>query len=178
MRSGLVLVGMLFLSCAIQKGGTLCQHPVKVIDLAGLDGCGLLLEAPNGDRWLPINEPAYTFEVGDALSVSYIREEGMSICMAEKSMVRLTCVQRMNPEHCEPIADIQADGWLGSMVHADHPSRIDRYQWMETYLYEVSIGNASHWYDCHGKTICHLGEECHHDLTQLKGKLNIYTAQR
>ena len=72
-----------------------CPGGVKatMLDLAGLDGCGFVLELEDGTRLEPLNLNEFDFTPKDGLKlrVSYNEEPSGSICMVGPS-VRITCI--------------------------------------------------------------------------------------
>ena len=69
---------------------------LKLIDLTGLDGCGLVFEQQNGDRLEPLNLSAYSIEleVGETYQVLYkVRSDAMSVCMVGQT-IEILCIQK------------------------------------------------------------------------------------
>ncbi len=78
---------------------SLCKTTGIIRDLSGLDGCTFLIELDNGDRLLPADIAISNFSMEDfkeGIKVKFSYEElkdMVSICMAEKSIVRITCLE-------------------------------------------------------------------------------------
>lgn len=178
MRFSLLLIFLMLMSCQVTKNLSYCDTLVTVIDLKGLDGCGLLLKKENGEKLLPVNGDVFNFTVNQQLAISYQSFDGMSICMAEQQMVTLGCVQRLSPLACQPVSQIQSGHWLEAIFKNDNPIQINRFHLMDQYLYQVMVGTEDKWYDCRGQLICDLPEECQIDLSKMKEKLEIYVAHR
>lgn len=92
MKKLLFLVLVLVLaSCAQQH----CPYgvPAKMRNLAGLDGCGWVLELTDGSRLEPINLNTYNLNLveGKKIYVTYEDFPGASICMVGK-IVKITSV--------------------------------------------------------------------------------------
>ena len=82
-----------------------CGFSATVKDLSGLDGCGFVLELPDGSNLIPQKlvyiqapdpkqDPGYYFNFVDGQKVcfGYRETEGVDICMAGK-LVFLTCIK-------------------------------------------------------------------------------------
>jgi len=82
-----------------------CSQSATVKDLAGLDGCGFVLELKDGTRLVPqkltyiqapdsAQDPGYYFHFkdGEKVSFDYRETEGLDACMAGK-LVFLTCIK-------------------------------------------------------------------------------------
>jgi hypothetical protein len=86
-----ILLGISITSCMKQA----CPGGVKatMLDLAGLDGCGFVLELEDGSRLEPLNLNEYDFSPKDGLKlrVSYKEEPSGSFCMVGPS-VRIECI--------------------------------------------------------------------------------------
>lgn len=81
-----------------------CTTIATVIDMTGLDGCGLMFELEDGTRLDPIRreyiqapsieeDPLYHFELkaGQHVKISWVESLGMNICMAGP-LVYITCI--------------------------------------------------------------------------------------
>jgi hypothetical protein len=71
-----------------------CSTPATVRNLAGLDGCGYVLQLDNGQRLEPHGDlwQGFAKHDGDRVTISYESEPAVSICMAGTG-VKLTCIQ-------------------------------------------------------------------------------------
>ena len=87
-----------------------CPEEATVIDNAGLDGCGLMLELKDGKRLIPLRlvyiqaptpeqDPIYHFNLvaGEKVLIGYREAEGATACMAG-DLVFITCIRSANPE--------------------------------------------------------------------------------
>ena len=81
-----------------------CSEHGTVVDFTGTDGCGLLLELPDGKRLIPLRltyiqaptpdeDPIYHFDLkaGEKVYFSYKPYEGASACMMG-DVVFVTCI--------------------------------------------------------------------------------------
>lgn len=71
-----------------------CTHEGTVKDLTGLDGCGLLIELPDGKRLEPasLSDSTFTLREGQRIRFSYQpATDQMSVCMAGQ-LVHITCI--------------------------------------------------------------------------------------
>lgn len=66
----------------------------KVKDLAGLDGCGLIIELENGKKLIPMNLEAFEYNLVDGTEVRLhysVQEDAMGICMAG-DIIKINCM--------------------------------------------------------------------------------------
>jgi hypothetical protein len=72
-----------------------CGTPATIRDLTGLDGCGFVLELDNGKRLEPHGPlwQNYAKHDGERVTISYVAEPAMSICMVGEG-VKLDCIQQ------------------------------------------------------------------------------------
>lgn len=71
-----------------------CTHEGVVKDLTGLDGCGLMIELPQGQRLEPASLPdsTFTLRAGQRIRFSYKpAPDMMSVCMGGQ-LVHITCI--------------------------------------------------------------------------------------
>ena len=84
-----------------------CSVEASVVDLTGLDGCGLMLELKDGTRLNPEkrvyiqapkqeDDPLYYFTLvaGEKVKISYSETDVMDVCMTGKS-VFITCITKI-----------------------------------------------------------------------------------
>jgi hypothetical protein len=82
-----------------------CPFEATVIDYTGLDGCGLVLEMPDGKRFIPLQltyvqaptpeeDPIYHFDLvaGEKVYFGYREAEAASACMMGE-VVFITCIR-------------------------------------------------------------------------------------
>jgi hypothetical protein len=95
MKNSLVLL-LAFSLLSAQKcekeRGNACNTAGLVVDMSGLDGCGLMIELEDKSKLEPV-EIFNEFELTEGMKISFDYEEvnGMSICMAGKQ-VKITCI--------------------------------------------------------------------------------------
>lgn len=82
-----------------------CSEEATVVDLTGMDGCGLVLELENGGYLVPLRltyvkaptpaeDPIYHYDLkaGEKVYISYKRQEAASACMMGE-VVFITCIR-------------------------------------------------------------------------------------
>ena len=92
-----------FLSCktkpeASKNEQSKCKTTATVKDFSGLDGCTFLIILENGDKLLPakLNDESFSFRDGQKIRFDYKEmKDAMSICMAEKKIVEVTCIEEI-----------------------------------------------------------------------------------
>ena len=75
-----------------------CNTSATVKDFTGLDGCTFLIILENGDKLLPakVNDESFTFRDGQKIRFDYKEmKDAMSICMAEKMIIEVTCIEEI-----------------------------------------------------------------------------------
>lgn len=102
------LVLMVLFPCCKEPKPIICGTEAKVVDLSGLDGCGLMFELADGTRLEPehrvyiqaptvAEDPLYHFNLkaGQTVKIDWVESKGLaSICMAGP-IVFITCVKEM-----------------------------------------------------------------------------------
>lgn len=69
-----------------------CKYTGTVVDLTGLDGCGLVVELADGTKLEAINLPE-SAQAGDRISFDYkVKTDLASICMVGE-IVELSCYE-------------------------------------------------------------------------------------
>lgn len=166
----LLAVLLLWGCCSSRKGqGDVCDTSGIVRDFSNLDGCRLLIELPNGDLLNPAVLPEGSILIaGQRISFSF-RElaDHLSICMAEKAIVEVTCLKTYDPNQ---VACITTDNpfevpWMNDAFDRLNPVQIIRYRNAEpAYLFRA-VGEE-YLYDCRGQLICkgtgEAQDECRH----------------
>jgi hypothetical protein len=100
------LIAAALLQCEEKQGTGECSQIATVIDLSGLDGCGMVLELPNGRKLVPERrhyimppkpeeDPLYYFplKAGEKVVIGYRLSDGVSACM-NGNIVFITCIKR------------------------------------------------------------------------------------
>lgn len=87
----------LFLAAGCQRTPTpaaACGTPATIRNLAGLDGCGYVLELAGGQQLEPHGATwnAYAKHDGELVSIGYEPTQEASICMAGQGVL-LNCIQ-------------------------------------------------------------------------------------
>lgn len=155
-----ILTLMLILSCTAQKEGSQtttrsCNQEVLVIDKSGMDGCGLLLQLPNGDKWLVVeNDTDQSFQAGERWKIGYEKvDDYMSSCMMEQAAVKIVCQEKM-PAACEDQRDVFKISWLRKKMGDWQPLRVYRYQYQSEVVYLVERAQGNFLFSCRGEQWC------------------------
>lgn len=91
-----IAVGTLSASKCKEKSPDLdkCGNIGEVVDLTGLDGCGLVIELKD-EKLEPMSWPDhYTPQAGDKIAFDFTEVDGASICMVGK-IVKVTCAKKL-----------------------------------------------------------------------------------
>ncbi|MBX2814832.1 MAG: hypothetical protein KTR24_02500 [Saprospiraceae bacterium] len=176
---------LLGLGCHPRLPAGSCSSTVKVVPTE-LDGCTYLLHTDNGDKLLPLNGEDY--DLGDYNWIRIDFEEvpdGMSICMAEDKIIRITC---FDADHATPrkkpcletLAPLEDSTWLTQWIKEHQPTQVDRYTYLDGFAYLCKTGARVQVYDCQGNLLCDSAQEagCKHTMTTITNKVNIWTAHR
>ncbi len=112
---GIVIAAMLgvsLLKCGGDESATNsepvgCNVRAKVVDLSGLDGCGIVLELENGTRLMPEkrtyiqapkieDDPLYYFDLvpGASVQIAYRETNRANVCMVGPT-VFITCITKL-----------------------------------------------------------------------------------
>ncbi|MBX2874935.1 MAG: hypothetical protein KTR30_22620 [Saprospiraceae bacterium] len=93
-----VMFGLLgvFSACNTSKANSTgnCDMQAEVKDFSQLDGCGLLIVAPDGKKLSPVNWDQWSAiaKADLKINISYKEvEPRMSICMSESGFIEITC---------------------------------------------------------------------------------------
>lgn len=140
---------------------TACNETVVALDMSDLDGCGMVLVTGDNKKLLPVNLGEYPITVsnGDKLSVSYtVLEDGMSICMAEDAMIKLTCLERIevSPERldCPKMKDPVDFSWSKKILGEIELRHIERFVTGDGDFYMFRSYGDCRLYKCTGQLIC------------------------
>ncbi|MCB9246016.1 MAG: hypothetical protein H6606_06255 [Flavobacteriales bacterium] len=75
-----------------------CNTEVEVVDLTGLDGCGLILRTKSGEQLLPTEIiPDFELKAGQKLHIGYTETNLPNICMVGPT-VRIDCIREAGAE--------------------------------------------------------------------------------
>ena len=183
---------ILLFSCKTNKNSVTanantCQTLGTVQDFAGLDGCGLLIVLENGDKLQPAQLPAdaNALAAGQQIKFNYkVIEDAMSICMAEKAIVELTCLEVIS-NGGKPIIAECADtknpfevDWMDRALDRHNPTQVVKYKYLDGFAYLFKSLPNSYFYDCQGNFLCqtngNLNDDCHKkymNTAEGKGKI-------
>ena len=187
MRIFLLICILSFIQCSSRKMRQSCGHLATVVDLTGLDGCGLLFELENGKKILPVNAKSYELQVGQKVSISYQEiVDRTSTCMAEDMMVQITCYQPLyllpEKKKCADINDPMAEPWMKRLLESIKPIIIEKYDYLDGFAYLLKKPEMHYLYDCQGTLLCSFdpkyADECRRKLNNLKNKTEIWIQHR
>jgi hypothetical protein len=129
--------------------------------MTSLDGCGMMLVTTDDKKLLPMNLEDFPYKInnGDRLKVSYtISKEGMSICMAEDAMIKLSCLELISPSpdesDCPAMKDPVDFTWSKQVLNEIDLRRIERIATNEGDYYWFRSEGDCRLYKCTGQFIC------------------------
>lgn len=95
---------------------TPCSLTGTVMDYAGMDGCGLLINLDNGETLEPAEiVPNFVLKEGQRVRLSYtVLKDRASICMVGK-IVRIDCIEELNAEYCQASFSYYPLPWVSSL---------------------------------------------------------------
>lgn len=141
----------------------LCRHLVTAKDLSGLDGCDILLEEADSTLLLATNLEEFAPELqdGESAMVGYEKQEDMvSICMAEKSIVTLTCFQKLpGMADCTQLVDPYRLEWSEKAMQEMDARKVELIYIGTVPAYRFTSSNASRIYACNGLLMCNSKAE-------------------
>lgn len=151
----------LLASCKSTKpiGVDSCAHSGIVIDMTGLDGCGLLIES-DGQKLLPLSLPenARPLQKGQHILFDYETvPDAMSICMAESAMVNVTCLTQASDysgANCIEVKNPMDIDWMKRVVTDRRTNQIIRYKYHSKEWAYLFVGSEKYLYDCQGVLLC------------------------
>ncbi len=95
-----IITFSVFVSCNTPSNGektnSSCRMEATVVDLKGLDGCGIMFQLKSGKKLLPNNLEDYEgeFSAGKKVMISFEElKDYASICMAEDAIVQIECLE-------------------------------------------------------------------------------------
>ena len=175
------LILMLF-GCASRKAPKKCGTVAKVVDLKGLDGCGMLFEI-NQKRLNPIEfkVPKPDLADGTAIGLDYLPLKGvMSTCMAESGSIIVTCITVLK-RPCPRFTSVDEILWLADLKQKMRPQKIMYFQnEQDEDLFVLDLGKYKYLYTCQGALDCSLStedtkSECYLKFAALKNGATIYS---
>ena len=170
MNNYILIILLLFaFSCSTQKEsggeGTSCNTEATVKDFTGLDGCSFLIVLDNGDKLLPakVTGGGFNFRDGQRIKFGY-REmpDQVSICMAEKMTVEVTCIEEISsgggrpaiPE-CYDTANPMRLDWMKAIIKEKAIFSVKKYKYRtDGWAYLFSTRMKHYLYDCQGTELC------------------------
>ena len=138
-----------------------CEESVAAVYMSDLDACGIILVTEDDKKLLPVNlgEFPTTINSGDQLKVSYtIIKDGMSICMAEDAMIRLTCVELISRTaedlDCPKMTDPVDFTWSKKVLGEIELRHVERFTTDDGDYYMFRAHGDCRMYKCTGQLIC------------------------
>lgn len=174
----ILLIGVIFLaSCTGSKvisensdenGESVVDRPPPcdtrgvVRNYSGLSGCSYLIEVEGGDLYLPSSWPdrdIWAWEEGQIIRFGYVAMEDMaSICMREKKVIAISCLELYDLEKCVDTEDPLATEWMRNIFDDLNPAELIKYQYegKPVYFFHVkeSDGLVRYLYNCEGVRLC------------------------
>lgn len=163
------LLTLLAFSCSPKKEiaknkHSKCTQRATVKDFTGTDGCSFLIVLPNGDRLLPTKLPEGGFEFKDGQEILFgfhPLKDVVSICMAEKLAIEVTCIQEVASDaipvkkKCWDTENPNAVKWMQALVKKHKPTKIVKYEYIGAHAYWfVADDQKGYLYDCQGGLVC------------------------
>ena len=158
-----------------------CSIFAMVKDFTGNDGCRFLFELNNGDKLLPNEMPIMDFKLSNnqAVNIEYdIIRDGVSACMMESEIVRVTCITLIGQTGgvkpaktpCVKANNYTESKWLKSIAGDMNPYIVTRYSYLaDGWAYLLDNGRVKKLYDCQGTLMCSVeGKMMNACVTQIK----------
>lgn len=171
-----MLASILFFGACCKKNG-MAEHPIgcttvgTVKDLDGLDGCGYLIELPNGDLLNPASYPGgFVFKDKKKIRFDYkILPDAVSICMAENATVEITCISEIDaqsaPQDCAKITNPFTVPWMDKAIDRHNAVQVIKQQIGGKWVFLFRAVPTSFLYDCDGNLLCETKgdntDDCH-----------------
>ena len=154
-----------FFACKTNKNSvgssaTACDVIGTVKDFSTLDGCGLLIVLQNGDKLNPakISDTSFKLKAGQKVKFGYKKmSDMMSICMSEKAIVEVTCIEELSADDDELCADTKNPfeiAWMDKALDRHNPQQVIKYKTSNGFSYLFKGIPLAYFYDCKGKFIC------------------------
>ncbi len=138
-----------------------CTHNATVKDYNGLDGCGILFLMENEKKLLPSNFDQFEtqLEDGEQVRISYEADpDGMSICMAEDIIGRLTCLATHRTGEwtlqCPVMTDPFRSTWSAQVMQDIDPDIVEEMTINGNRTYRFHGKTENRIYSCTGKLLC------------------------
>jgi len=139
-----------------------CDTRGVVRNYTGLSGCTYLIEVAGGDLYLPSSWPDrdnWTWEEGQVIRFSYTELEDMaSICMREKKIIEILCLDLYDEETCVDTEDPMATEWMRDLMNEMAPNELIKYQYdgKPVYFFHITecCDRESFLYNCEGVRLC------------------------
>lgn len=148
----------------MESEGTDCVTTATVKDFTGLDGCTFLIILDNGDKLLPakVNDENFVFRDGQRIKFGYKKMENtMSICMAEKMSIEITCIEDLGgggrPEvpNCFDTDDPNKVTWMKGVIKSNAISSVRKYRFRtDGWAYLFLTKSKQLMFDCQGNKLC------------------------
>jgi hypothetical protein len=121
----------------------------------------MMLVTKDEKKLLPINLEEFPFKVhnGDNVRVSYsVVKDGMSICMAEDAMIKLSCLELISPaseaSDCPEMKDPVDFTWSRNVMKEIDLRRIERIATSKGDYYIFRSNGDCRLYKCDGQFLC------------------------
>ncbi len=184
MRSLLFLALLGALGCKVnhQAANLACDEFGIVKDFSDLDGCSLLIELENGNLLNPAKVPnGFQLAANQRIRFSYKKLEDMaSICMAEKAIVEITCINEIKENtaetSCVDTENPFAVGWMDKALDLHNPNQVIKYKHGNGWAYLFRGIPMSFLYNCDGTLICETRsnhDDCHENYLATFGRGKI-----
>lgn len=139
----------------------ICAHSATAQDFTGTDGCRILLVLDSGSKLLAVNLDEYSppLEDGQKVRISFEKADDMvSICMAEDTIVRLTCLARQaGPDwlvDCPAMVDPYRVEWAAQVMKEINPRQVEELFIDGRRAYRFYAPSGSRIYNCNGELLC------------------------
>lgn len=167
-KTSLFVLLLAFIGCDTTKKAptkTDCGTVGFVKDYTGLDGCRLMIETEDGRKLLPAILPeGYVLKEGQKIAFDFVeaKDYGMTICMAEDMIIKITCLQNLeltkeDLENCTDTFKAEQVEWLKKLIDSKEPIRVNKYFRSEKEIYYMLYSKAgSIVYNCKGELVCEV----------------------
>jgi hypothetical protein len=164
------------------ESGVECSFPVTARDYSGMDGCGILLEKADGTKLLATNLSVYApaAREGDVMRISYEKlDEMVSVCMAENSIVRISCYELISKASgCPDMIDPYRVAWASRVMTEIDPRQVELLYVEDQKSYRFTGRTEGRIYTCEGDVLCIYPvaerEKCKEILDKVRDAKIIY----
>lgn len=145
---------------SVDSNGKDCDVIGTVKDFSTLDGCGLLIVLENGDKLNPfkINDSNFKLKANQKIKFGYKKlSEMMSICMSERAIIEITCVEELSAGDEELCVDTKNPfevDWMNKALDRHNPQQVLKYKQKDGFVYLFKGIPLAYFYDCRGNFIC------------------------